>query len=55
MCESMKFPPQYIDNIPPIECNIYVAYKTAEVERQKQNSKENTDPSVGSMPTPGSY
>ena len=52
LCETMKFSPQYIDNITPIESNIYVAYKVAEVEKQKQESKKNEGPMIGQIPAP---
>ena len=53
LCESMNFSAEYIDSVTPIESNIFLAHKSAEVEKQKQANASNEAPMVGSLPVPG--
>tara|TARA_B100001094_G_C18131899_1_gene772756 strand:+ start:683 stop:1597 length:915 start_codon:yes stop_codon:yes gene_type:complete len=53
LCDTMKFSAEYIDNITPIESNIYVAYKVAEVDKQKKAAKSSEGPMLGGIPQPG--
>ena len=49
----MNFNAEYIENITPIESSIFIKYKQAELARiEEANKTSNTNPSVGSMPSP---
>lgn len=46
LCDTMGFTADYIQNITPVESNIYINQKRQEVERQKQ-SQSNPDTTIG--------
>ena len=52
LCETMKFSAEYIESITPIEANLFVSYKQAEVARQNEDNKRqsNSSPTVGGQP-----
>lgn len=46
LCDTMGFTADYIQNITPVESNIYINQKRQEIERQKQ-SQSKPDPTIG--------
>ena len=52
LVEHTGFSGEYVDNITPVESNVYLKYKTDEIEKQKaaQQSQQRSGTNVGAMP-----
>ena len=51
LCNTMGFTADYIQNITPVESNIYINQKKQEIEQQKQQQKQSNPTVGGGMPT----
>lgn len=51
LCNTMGFSADYIQNITPVESNIYINQKKQEVEQQKQQQTQSNPTIGGGMPT----